>query len=63
MRLDLVKILGVSKSVASVTVNGKDYHDYLYNFLDQVCNLNKFYMRKTSQFYYHVKIDFTYLWS
>ncbi|CAF3709824.1 unnamed protein product [Rotaria sordida] len=36
MRLDLVKILGVNKSVTNVTVNGKPYSDYLYNFLDQV---------------------------
>ncbi|CAF4672822.1 unnamed protein product, partial [Rotaria sp. Silwood2] len=36
MRLDLVKVLGVTKSVTSVTVNGKSYFDYLYNFLDQV---------------------------
>ncbi len=36
MRLDLVKILGVNKSVTNVTVNGKSYSNYLYNIPDQV---------------------------
>ncbi|CAF2048966.1 unnamed protein product [Rotaria magnacalcarata] len=36
MRLDLVKILGINKPITSVTVNGKAYSDYLYDFLDQI---------------------------
>jgi len=36
MRLDLVKILGVNKSVTSVIVNGKPYSNYLYNIPDQI---------------------------
>ncbi len=40
MRLDLVKILGVNKSVTNVTVNGKSYSNYLYNIPDQVYKAN-----------------------
>ena len=36
MRLELVKVLGVSKPVTGVTVNGKLYPNYLYNIPDQV---------------------------
>jgi hypothetical protein len=36
MRLDLVKILAIDKPVTSVTVNGKAYPNYHYNFLDHV---------------------------
>lgn len=36
MRLDVVKILGVTKEVDSVTVNGKEFNKYLYNIPDQI---------------------------
>lgn len=36
MRLELVRILGISKSVACVTVNGKDHKDFFYDITDQV---------------------------
>jgi hypothetical protein len=37
MRLDLVKILGVTKTVSTVNVNGQPYSNFVYNFLDEVC--------------------------
>ncbi len=37
MRLDLVKILGMHKAVSNVTVNGKAFFKYHYDFLDHVC--------------------------
>jgi ABC-type uncharacterized transport system permease subunit len=36
MRLELVRVLGVSKAVTSVLVNGKDHKDFSYNISDQV---------------------------
>ncbi|UJR37339.1 hypothetical protein I4U23_030047 [Adineta vaga] len=36
MRLDFVKILGVTKPVTSVTINGKTYSNYVYNLFDQI---------------------------
>lgn len=36
MRLDFVKILAVTKPIASVTVNDKPYSNYIYNLFDQV---------------------------
>ncbi|CAF1071871.1 unnamed protein product [Rotaria sordida] len=36
MRLELVRVLGVSKVVTSVTVNGKDHKDFFYNVFDQI---------------------------
>jgi hypothetical protein len=36
MRLELVRVLGVSKAVTNVTVNGKDHKDFSYNIPDQV---------------------------
>jgi len=51
MRLDLVKILGVNKSVTNVTVNGKSYSNYLYNIPDQVYKKN---------FVFHIKSYFSY---
>ena len=36
MRLDLVKILGVSNAVTNVTVNSQPYFNYLYNVPDRV---------------------------
>ncbi len=36
MRLDIVKVLGVARPVATVTVNGDPYDDFVYNFLDEV---------------------------
>jgi hypothetical protein len=36
MRLDLVKVLGVSQTIADVEVDGKPFSDFLYNFLDKV---------------------------
>ena len=37
MRLDMVKILAVSKPIASVTVNEKQHSDFFYNVPNQVC--------------------------
>ncbi|CAF0978923.1 unnamed protein product [Adineta steineri] len=36
MRLDLIKVLGVSKPVTQVTVNGKVYPNYTYSVFDQI---------------------------
>ncbi|CAF1109689.1 unnamed protein product [Adineta steineri] len=36
MRLELVRILGVSKTVMSVNVNGKEHKDFYYNIPDQI---------------------------
>ncbi|CAF4749314.1 unnamed protein product [Rotaria socialis] len=36
MRLEIVRILGISKLVTSVTVNEKDYKNFSYNIADQI---------------------------
>lgn len=36
MRLEIVKILGVNKSVDHVTINGETWSNFLYNSLDKV---------------------------
>ncbi|CAF4498566.1 unnamed protein product [Rotaria socialis] len=36
MRLDLVRVFGVSKPVTNVTVNEKDHKEYFYNIPDQI---------------------------
>ncbi|CAF1325747.1 unnamed protein product [Adineta steineri] len=36
MRLELVKILGVNKTVTNVNINGKSYTNFLYNIFDQI---------------------------
>ena len=36
MRLELIRVIGVSKAVSSVTVNGKDHKQFFYYVLDQV---------------------------
>ena len=36
MVLELVQVLGVNKAVTNVTVNGKDYQQFVYNVPDQV---------------------------
>jgi hypothetical protein len=36
MRLELVRVLGISKMVMSVTVNGKEHKEFFYNIPDQV---------------------------
>ena len=59
MRLDQVSILGVSKPVTSVTVNGKAFSNYLYNFLDGVCI--EFYL--TIEILSVIKIGFINSWS
>ncbi|CAF4136997.1 unnamed protein product [Rotaria sordida] len=38
MRLELVRVLGVSKPVTSVTVNEKDHKEFFYNIPDQDTN-------------------------
>ncbi len=35
--LDMVKVLGLNKTVTNVNVNGKPYSNFLYNILDDVC--------------------------
>ena len=43
MRLEIVKILGVNKTVDHVTINGEYWSNFLYNSLDKVLfNLFKF---------------------
>jgi hypothetical protein len=37
MSLDLVKVLGLNKTVTNVNVNGKAYPNFLYNIPDDVC--------------------------
>jgi hypothetical protein len=36
MPLDTVKVLGLDKTVVTVTVNGKAYSNFLYNIPDRV---------------------------
>ena len=62
MRLDLVRILGVNKSVTNVTIDGQAYPNYLYNFLDKVCFSFKFF-QKILKDRFIIKTDFTYSWS
>jgi len=37
MSLDIVKVLGLNKTVTNVNVNGKAYSSFLYNIPDDVC--------------------------
>ncbi len=37
MSLDIVKVLGLNKTVTNVNVNGKAYPNFLYNIPDDVC--------------------------
>jgi hypothetical protein len=37
MVLDIVKVLGLNKTVTNVNVNGKAYSNFLYNIPDDVC--------------------------
>jgi hypothetical protein len=37
MPLDIVKVLGLNKTVTNVNVNGKAYSNFLYNIPDDVC--------------------------
>ncbi len=37
MALDIVKVLGLNKTVANVNVNGKAYSNFVYNIPDDVC--------------------------
>ncbi len=36
MVLDIVKVLGLNKTVTNVNVNGKPYSNFLYNIPDDV---------------------------
>ncbi len=56
MRLDLVKILGVTNSVINVTVNGEPYLNFLYNIPDQVFVK---YVFSISNHFFLIKIDTT----
>ena len=60
MRLDLIKVLGVTKPVNSVTINEKPYPNYIYNIPDQVFNKTFFLYFKSTIL---IKIDSAYLCS
>jgi len=40
MHLEVVRVLGLTKVVTNVTVNGKDHKDFDYNIPDQVRSLS-----------------------
>ncbi len=37
MVLDIIKVLGLNKTVSNVNVNGKAYSNFVYNIPDDVC--------------------------
>jgi hypothetical protein len=39
MRLELVRVLGINKTITNVNVNGKQHNEFFYDSFDQVCFL------------------------
>ncbi len=63
MTLDLVKVLGLNKTVTNVDVNGQPFSNYLYNIPDNVCICRYHFFTVNKDLLFVNNIDIVNLWS